>query len=139
MREKKENWVYRRGDIYSANLDPVIGSEQGGIRPVVVIQNNTGNRHSTTLIVATVTTKIHKKTNMPTHFVIHDNPAFKEASVVQLEQLRTIDKKRIEEYLGQVTFAEMKQIERALAISLALKNFYKCPGRPSAKREKERT
>ena len=67
----KENWVYRRGDIYCADLDPVVGSEQGGIRPVIVIQNDTGNRYSPTLIVATVTTKI-----------------------------RTIDKRRIDNYLG---------------------------------------
>lgn len=92
----KENWVYCRGDIYCAKLDPVVGSEQGGIRPVIVIQNDTGNKHAPTLIVATVTTRIHKKANMPTHFVIYDNPAFKEASVVQLEQIRTIDKSRID-------------------------------------------
>ena len=96
----KENWVYRRGDIYCADLDPVVGSEQGGIRPVIVIQNDTGNKHAPTLIVATVTTRIHKKANMPTHLVIYDNPAFKEASVVQLEQIRTIDKSRIDNYLG---------------------------------------
>lgn len=95
----KENWVYCRGDIYCAKLDPVVGSEQGGIRPVIVIQNDTGNKHAPTLIVATVTTRIHKKANMPTHFVIYDNPAFKEASVVQLEQIRTIDKSRIDNYL----------------------------------------
>lgn len=77
----KENWVYCRGDIYCAKLDPVVGSEQGGIRPVIVIQNDTGNKHAPTLIVATVTTRIHKKANMPTHFVIYDNPAFKEASL----------------------------------------------------------
>ena len=68
----KENWVYCRGDIYCAKLDPVVGSEQGGIRPVIVIQNDTGNKHAPTLIVATVTTRIHKKANMPTHFVIYD-------------------------------------------------------------------
>ena len=101
----KENWVYCRGDIYCAKLDPVVGSEQGGIRPVIVIQNDTGNKHAPTLIVATVTTRIHKKANMPTHFVIYDNPAFKEASVVQLEQIRTIDKSRIDNYLGNVRAA----------------------------------
>ena len=104
----KENWVYCRGDIYCAKLDPVVGSEQGGIRPVIVIQNDTGNKHAPTLIVATVTTRIHKKANMPTHFVIYDNPAFKEASVVQLEQIRTIDKSRIDNYLGKVTPREMR-------------------------------
>ena len=60
----KENWVYCRGDIYCAKLDPVVGSEQGGIRPVIVIQNDTGNKHAPTLIVATVTTRIHKKANI---------------------------------------------------------------------------
>lgn len=109
----KENWVYCRGDIYCAKLDPVVGSEQGGIRPVIVIQNDTGNKHAPTLIVATVTTRIHKKANMPTHFVIYDNPAFKEASVVQLEQIRTIDKSRIDNYLGKVTPREMVAIEKA--------------------------
>ena len=113
----KENWVYCRGDIYCAKLDPVVGSEQGGIRPVIVIQNDTGNKHAPTLIVATVTTRIHKKANMPTHFVIYDNPAFKEASVVQLEQIRTIDKSRIDNYLGKVTPREMVAIEKALSVS----------------------
>ena len=110
----KESWVYCRGDIYCANLDPVVGSEQGGIRPVIVIQNDTGNKHAPTLIVATVTTRIHKKANMPTHFVIYDNPAFKEASVVQLEQIRTIDKSRIDNYLGKVTPREMVAIEKEI-------------------------
>ena len=109
----KENWVYRRGDIYCADLDPVVGSEQGGVRPVIVIQNDTGNKHSPTLIVATVTTKIRKKENMPTHLLIKDNPAFREASVVQLEQIRTIDKRRIDNYLGKVTSREMVAIEKA--------------------------
>lgn len=107
----KENWVYCRGDIYCAKLDPVVGSEQGGIRPVIVIQNDTGNKHAPTLIVATVTTRIHKKANMPTHFVIYDNPAFKEASVVQLEQIRTIDKSRIDNYLGIEAFSKERNDE----------------------------
>ena len=70
----KENWVYRRGDIYCADLNPVIGSEQGGTRPVVVIQNDTGNKHAPTLIVATVTSKTRKKEQMPTHYLIKNNP-----------------------------------------------------------------
>ena len=116
----KENWVYCRGDIYCAKLDPVVGSEQGGIRPVIVIQNDTGNKHAPTLIVATVTTRIHKKANMPTHFVIYDNPAFKEASVVQLEQIRTIDKSRIDNYLCYEMSLEKVSIEKALVFILAL-------------------
>lgn len=116
----KSNWVYRRGDIYCADLNPVIGSEQGGIRPVIVIQNDIGNKHSTTLIVAAVTTKIRKKEQMPTHYLIQNNPAFSEPSVVMLEQIRTIDKQRIEGYLGKATKSEMLGIDKALLASVAL-------------------
>lgn len=116
----KRNWVYRRGDIYMADLSNSLGSEQGGIRPVVVIQNNTGNFHSPTLIVAMVTTKIKKKTKQPTHYLLKDNPALTHSSVVLLEQVRTIDKQRIERYLGKATQKEMYGINKALRISLAL-------------------
>ena len=133
----KENWVYRRGDIYFANLDPVVGSEQGGTRPVIVIQNDTGNRYSPTLIVATVTTKIRKKERMPTHLLIKSNPAFREASVVQLEQIRTIDKSRIDDYLGKVTSAEMAAIEKSLSISLAMEQLRKRTGSAAHKFKKK--
>ena len=132
----KEDWVYRRGDIYFADLDPVVGSEQGGTRPVIVIQNDTGNKHSPTLIVATVTTRIRKKENMPTHLLIKDNPAFREASVVQLEQIRTIDKCRIDNYLGKVTPREMVAIEKALSISLAMEQLKKQTGSAAHKYRK---
>lgn len=133
----KDDWVYRRGDIYFADLDPVIGSEQGGTRPVIVIQNDTGNKHSPTLIVATVTTKIHKKERLPTHLLIKDNPAFREVSVVQLEQIRTIDKCRIDNYLGKVTSREMMAIERALAVSLAMEQLKKHTGSAALKYRKK--
>ena len=116
----RKNWVYRRGDIYCADLNPVIGSEQGGARPVIVIQNNTGNHYAPTLIVATVTTKVTKKEKMPTHYLIQKNPAFTEPSVVMLEQLRTIDKSRISSYLGKATQKEMQDMDKALITSLAL-------------------
>ena len=132
----KEDWVYLRGDIYFADLDPVVGSEQGGTRPVIVIQNDTGNKHSPTLIVATVTTRIRKKENMPTHLLIKDNPAFREASVVQLEQIRTIDKCRIDNYLGKVTPHEMVAIEKALSISLAMEQLKKQTGSAAYKYRK---
>ena len=132
----KEDWVYRRGDIYFADLDPVVGSEQGGTRPVIVIQNDTGNKHSPTLIVATVTTRIRKKENMPTHLLIKDNPAFREASVVQLEQIRTIDKCRIDNYLGKVMPHEMVAIEKALSISLAMEQLKKQTGSAAYKYRK---
>jgi len=121
----KKNWAYRRGDIYYADLNPVCGSEQGGMRPVVVIQNNTGNKHAPTLIVAMVTTKSTKKENLPTHYLIKDNEAFSEPSVILLEQIRTIDKKRIKSYLGKTTKKEMLGIDKALLRSLSL-NYLIC-------------
>ena len=81
--------------IYYADMEPHIGSEQGGKRPVVVLQNNIGNRHSPTLIVATVTTRTEKKKNQPTHVLVDSNPAFEEPSMILLEQIFTIDKSRI--------------------------------------------
>ena len=116
----KEDWVYRRGDMYFADLDPVVGSEQGGTIPVIVIQNDTGNRYSPTLIVATVTTKIRKKENMPTHLLIRNNPAFKEASVVQLEQIRTIDKGRLKQKMGCLTNEKWEVVNEAIKVSLGL-------------------
>ena len=116
----KSNWVYRRGDIYCADLNPVIGSEQGGTRPVVVIQNDIGNKHSTTLIVAAVTTKIRKKEQMPTHYLIQNNPAFSEPSVVMLEQIRTIDKTRLKEKMGHLDDAVMDRVNDAITVSFGL-------------------
>ena len=115
-----KNWEYRRGAIYLAARSAFCGSAQGGVRPVVVIQNNTGNRHAPTLVVATVTAKIRKKTKQPTHLLIRDNPALSRPSMVLLEQIRTIDKQRIERYLGRVTRQEMFGINRALLVSLDL-------------------
>ena len=114
-----KDWAYRRGDIYYADLNPVCGSEQGGLRPVVVIQNNTGNKHAPTLIVAMVTTKTTKKANLPTHYLIRNNDAFAEPSIVLLEQIRTIDKKRIKSYLGKTTEKELLGIDKALVRSLS--------------------
>ncbi len=113
----KKDWVYRRGDIYYVNLDPVLGSEQGGSRPAVVIQNNTGNRYSPTLIVAMITTKTVKE--LPTHYLFR-NSALDEMSIVLLEQVRTIDKSRVRGYLGKATEKEMTGIDKALRISLSL-------------------
>lgn len=128
---------YIRVDIIALWQIPLYNIIKGGIRPVIVIQNDTGNKHAPTLIVATVTTRIHKKANMPTHFVIYDNPAFKEASVVQLEQIRTIDKSRIDNYLGKVTPREMVAIEKALSVSLAMEQLKKRSPKHKAKRAKE--
>lgn len=115
-----KNWVYRRGDIYYVDLNPVIGSEQGGSRPVVVIQNNSGNRHAPILIVAMITSKTSKNGQLPTHFLLKENSALDEPSVVLLEQLRTIDKRRVKEYLGRTSKREMLGIDKALVKSLSL-------------------
>lgn len=121
----KEDWVYRRGDIYFADLSQYLGSEQGGTRPVVVIQNNTGNFYAPTLIVATVTSRSDKKLTQPTHYLIRRNEAFTKPSVVQLEQLFTIDKQRVLQYLGKTTRTEMMGIEKAMIRSLSL-GTYNC-------------
>ena len=119
----KKDWEYRRGDIYLADLSPMYGCEQGGVRPVIVIQNNVGNFFSPTLIVAMVTTKTRGKMKQPTHYFVMNNRAFKKPSVVLLEQLRTIDKQRILRYMGRTSYREMLGIENALHISLALNTF----------------
>ena len=106
--------------IYYADMEPHIGSEQGGKRPVVVLQNNIGNRHSPTLIVATVTIRTEKKKNQPTHVLVDSNPAFEESSMILLEQIFTIDKSRIERFMGYASKAEMLRIDMALLVSLAL-------------------
>lgn len=115
----RNDWVYRRGDIYLADLSPVKGSEQGGLRPVVVIQNNIGNFYSPTLIVAMITAK--NKISQPTHYRIEKNSALLYPSTVLLEQLRSIDKQRIKRYLGKVSRAEMEGIDSALLVSLEQK------------------
>ena len=112
--------ISQGGDIYYADMEPHIGSEQGGKRPVVVLQNNIGNRHSPTLIVATVTTRTEKKKNQPTHVLVDSNPAFEETSMILLEQIFTIDKSRIERFMGYASKAEMLRIDMALLVSLAL-------------------
>ena len=115
-----KNFGFRRGEIYFADLDPHYGSEQGGKRPVIVIQNNTGNKFAPTVIVAAVTSKVSKKPNQPTHVLIEKNPASSRPSVVLLEQIFTIDKERIQRLLGQTTPDEMYQINEALMNSLDL-------------------
>lgn len=115
-----KNFGFRRGEIYFADLDPHYGSEQGGKRPVIVIQNNTGNKFAPTVIVAAVTSKVSKKPNQPTHVLIEQNPAFSRPAVVLLEQIFTIDKERIQRLLGQTTPDEMYQINEALMNSLDL-------------------
>lgn len=112
--------VIRRGDIFYADLRPVIGSEQGGIRPVLIVQNNTGNKHSPTVICAAITSKMNKA-KLPTHVEISakDNGITKD-SVILLEQVRTIDKSRLKEKLCHLDGHIIEQIDRALAVSFAI-------------------
>jgi len=110
----------KRGDIYYADLRPVIGSEQGGIRPVLIIQNDTGNLHSPTVIVAAITSKLHKA-QLPTH--VHLNSRSCELikdSVILLEQVRTIDKQRLKSQVCHLDDEIMKKVDHALRISIAL-------------------
>jgi len=108
----------RRGDIYRADLDPVVGSEQGGIRPVVIIQNDIGNRHSPTVIVAAVTTR-RKKPELPVHVCITaQESGLARDSVVLTEQVRTLEKTRLSRYLGTLSDEAMRRIDRALAMSI---------------------
>ena len=112
-----EERSFRRGEIYVADLSPYVGSEQGGIRPVIILQNNLGNIFSPTLIVAPLTSK-YKKRNLPTHYLIEDVEELKTTSLVLLEQIKTIDKRRITEYVGQASKDDIKNIEKAFTISL---------------------
>lgn len=110
----------RRGDVYYADLRPVIGSEQGGIRPVLIVQNDVGNKHSPTVICAAITSKMNKA-KLPTHIELstRDYDMDKD-SVILLEQLRTIDKKRLKDKVCHLDMQIMKKVNRALLISLEL-------------------
>ena len=112
--------VIKRGDVFYADLRPVIGSEQGGIRPVLIIQNDTGNKHSPTVICAAITSKMNKA-KLPTHVELNSNKCeIVKDSVILLEQLRTIDKKRLKDKVCHLDDEIIKQVDRALIISLML-------------------
>ncbi len=115
-----EKMVIRRGDIFYADLRPVIGSEQGGVRPVLIIQNDTGNRHSPTVIVAAITSRM-TKAKLPTHVKINKESCdIVKDSVILLEQLRTIDKKRLKDKVCHLDNEILKTVDSALLISLEL-------------------
>ena len=112
--------MIKRGEIYYADLSPVVGSEQGGIRPVLILQNDIGNRYSPTIIVAAITSKTDKA-KLPTHIALQgERHGLQKDSVILLEQIRTIDKSRIKEKIGELPPNVMSQIEQALLISLGL-------------------
>lgn len=112
--------LVKRGDIFYADLSPVIGSEQGGIRPVIIMQNDIGNRYSPTVIVAAITSQINKA-KLPTHVEISSEEyGLNRDSVVLLEQIRTLDKRRLKEKIGHMTDSDMGKVNKALLISLSL-------------------
>ena len=110
----------KRGDIYYADLSPVVGSEQGGVRPVLIIQNDTGNRYSPTVIAAAITSQTGKA-RLPTHIELSaQNHGLTKDSVVLLEQIRTLDKRRLREKMGRVDAQLMERIDGAIAVSFGL-------------------
>lgn len=106
-----------RGDIYYADLSPVVGCEQGGVRPVLIIQNNVGNRYSPTVIVAAITSRMDKHP-LPTHVAISTKYGLQKNSMILLEQVRTIDKSRLKEYIGHLDSRDMRAVNISLKISL---------------------
>lgn len=110
----------KRGEIYYADLSPVIGSEQGGVRPVLIVQNDVGNKFSPTVIAAAITSQ-RFKTNLPTHIKINANGCgLAKDSIVLLEQVRTLDKRRLKEKMGNLDPDDMYKIDRALSVSFGL-------------------
>ncbi len=110
----------RRGDIFYADLSPVVGSEQGGLRPVLIIQNDVGNRYSPTVIAAAITSRMGK-TKLPTHIDIYaDRVGLSKDSVILLEQIRTLDKRRLREKMGHLDEAVMEEVNNAIAVSFGL-------------------
>lgn len=109
-----------RGDIFYADLGMTVGSEQGGVRPVLIIQNDEGNKFSPTVIIAAITGS--KKVRIPTHVIVPNIPALRRESIVLLEQIRTIDKSRLNEYIGRISVEMQRKIDRALAVSVGIQN-----------------
>ena len=112
--------MIKRGELYYADLSPVVGSEQGGIRPILIVQNDTGNKYSPTIIAAAVTSKLNKA-KLPTHIELSASEfGLPKDSVILLEQIRTLDKKRLKQFMGTVDQKQMKEIDKKIKISLAL-------------------
>ena len=118
-----EHKEVKRGEVFYADLSPVVGSEQGGVRPVLIVQNDVGNRHSPTVIAAAITSK-QDKTNLPTHIGIKAGTGgLARDSVVLLEQVRTLDKRRLRERAGQIDPDVQRRVDEALEISFGLETF----------------
>ena len=117
----RRNEIVKRGDIYYANLSPVIGSEQGGLRPVLIVQNDIGNKYSPTTIVACLSSKIYTKHHLPTHHLLPEGIGLKYKSMVMCEQIRVIDKSRLLKKIATVGRLDMMAIDRKIKISLDLR------------------
>ena len=118
---ESDNLNIKRGDIFYADLSPVVGSEQGGVRPVLIVQNDVGNKYSPTVIAAAITSQ-QFKTRMPTHISVNASVCgLSKDSVVLLEQIRTLDKKRLREKMGNLPETDMNRIDDALSVSFGLK------------------
>lgn len=123
MQDKMNDWKrydgFRRGDIYLADLNgTALGSEQHGVRPVLVLQNNKGNLFSPTIIIAPLTSRKQERHMLPTHRKLRDVEGLNHQSVVMLEQIRTIDKRRVTGYIGRISEKEMERVETAMKVSL---------------------
>ena len=116
----RPDWIYKRGDVYWADLNPFFGSEQGGTRPVLVLQNDAGNFFSPTLIVAPMSSQVDKRTDLPTHIVLEQVRGLEGPSLIMLEQLKTIDKRRVRSYAGKLTKEQMTEVEAALTGTLGI-------------------
>ena len=117
-----DNSVVKRGDIFYADLSPVVGSEQGGVRPVLIVQNDTGNRHSPTVIAAAITSQTGKA-RLPTHISLAAmSCGLPKDSVVLLEQIRTLDKRRLRERAGRIPEDDMRRVDEALGVSMGLES-----------------
>ena len=129
----------KRGDIYYADLSPVIGSEQGGLRPVLIIQNDVGNRYSPTVIAAAITSKM-SKAKLPTHIDIYaERVGLSKDSVILLEQIRTLDKRRLKERIGHLDDTSMAQVNYAIGVSFGLNAPYPTTYVANAQNEAEGT
>jgi len=110
----------KRGDIFYVDLTYGVGSEQNGVRPVLIVQNNTGNKYSNTFIVAVITSRTVSKAKLPTHYFLNAQQGLGRDSLILLEQIRTIDKARFKDYIGTLDCEIMKKVDKALAISVGL-------------------
>ena len=115
----------KRGDIYIVDLGEGFGSEQGGMRPALVVQNNIGNKYSHTLLIACITSKANTKHHLPTHYILPDNVGLNHNSMVMMEQIRVIDEKRIVKYIGTLSPRIMKILDKRIMISFGLTRYKK--------------